>query len=62
MNGVLFTKDMKELVAYPGGIQGGYTVPATVNHIGDAAFYGALGLDSVTILGNLDFIGFEAFA
>lgn len=62
VNGVLFTRDMKELVAYPGGIQGGYTVPATVNHIGDAAFYGALGLDSVTILGNLDFIGFEAFA
>lgn len=62
VNGVLFTKDMKELVAYPGGIQGGYTVPATVNHIGDAAFYGALGLDSVTILSNLDFIGFEAFA
>lgn len=62
VDGVLFTKDMKELVAYPGGIQGGYTVPATVNHIGDAAFYGALGLDSVTILGNLDFIGFEAFA
>lgn len=62
VGGVLFTKDMKELVAYPGGIQGGYTVPATVNHIGDAAFYGALGLDSVTILGNLDFIGFEAFA
>ena len=62
VNGVLFTKDMKELVAYPGGIRGGYTVPATVNHIGDAAFYGALGLDSVTILGNLDFIGFEAFA
>ena len=58
VNGVLFTKDMKELVAYPGGIQGEYTVPATVNHIGDAAFYGALGLDSVTILGNLDFIGF----
>ena len=62
VNGVLFTKDMKELVAYPGGIQGEYTVLATVNHIGDAAFYGALGLDSVTILGNLDFIGFEAFA
>lgn len=62
VDGVLFTKDMKELVAYPGGIQGEYTVPATVNHIGDAAFYGALGLDSVTILGSLDFIGFEAFA
>lgn len=62
VDGVLFTKDMKALVAYPGGVQGGYTVPATVNHIGDAAFYGALGLDSVTILGNLDFIGFEAFA
>lgn len=62
VNGVLFTKDMSALVAYPGGVQGGYVVPASVNHIGDAAFYGALGLDSVTILGNLDFIGFEAFA
>lgn len=62
VNGVLFTKDMTALMAYPGGIQGGYTVPASVNHISDAAFYGAHGLDSVTILGNLDFIGFEAFA
>lgn len=62
VDGVLFTKDMSELVAYPGGISGGYTVPASVNHIGDAAFYGAAGLDSVEILGNLDFIGFEAFA
>lgn len=62
VNGVLFTKDMKALVAYPGGKIGGYTVPATVNHIGDAAFYGAYGLDSVEILGALDFIGFEAFA
>ena len=62
VDGVLFTKDMTELVAYPGGISGAYTVPATVNHIGDAAFYGAKGITSVEILGMLDFIGFEAFA
>ncbi len=62
VDGVLFTKDMDALVAYPAGITGAYTVPATVNHIGDAAFYGATGLESVTILGQLDFIGFEAFA
>lgn len=62
VNGVLFTKDMSALIAYPGGIQGAYTVPASVNHIGDAAFYGARGITSVEILGELDFIGFEAFA
>lgn len=62
VNGVVFSKDMSALVAYPGGINGKFTVPATVNHIGDAAFYGAHGLDAVEILGDLDFIGFEAFA
>ncbi|MBQ9947031.1 MAG: leucine-rich repeat domain-containing protein, partial [Oscillospiraceae bacterium] len=61
-DGVLFTKDMSELVAYPGGKSGKYTVPASVHHIGDAAFYGAGALESVEILGVLDFIGFEAFA
>ncbi len=62
VDGVLFTKDMSELVAYPGGKSGKYTVPASVHHIGDAAFYGAGALESVEILGVLDFIGFEAFA
>ncbi|MDE7088888.1 MAG: leucine-rich repeat domain-containing protein, partial [Prevotella sp.] len=62
VNGVLFTKDVKAIVAYPGGINGEYTVPATVSRIGDAAFYGAKGLTAVNILGTLDFIGFEGFA
>lgn len=62
VNGVLFTKDMKALIAYPGGIDGEYTVPASVSRIGDAAFYGARGLTAVNILGTLNFIGFEGFA
>ncbi len=62
VDGVLFTKDMKELNAYPVGRNGDYTVPASVNHIGDAAFYGSKGLSSVEILGSLNFVGFEAFA
>ncbi len=62
VDGVLFTKDMKELTAYPCGRSGGYTVPESVNHIGNAAFYGAKKLSSVEISGTLDFIGFEAFA
>lgn len=62
VDGVLFTKDMKELTAYPCGRSGGYTVPESVNHIGNAAFYGAKKLSSVEISGALDFIGFEAFA
>lgn len=61
-DGVVFSKDMSALVAYPGGRQGKFTIPASVNHIGDAAFYGAHGLSAVEILGELDFIGFEAFA
>lgn len=62
VNGVLFSKDMSALIAYPGGLQGSYTIPASVNHIDDAAFYGAKGITAVEILGVLDFIGFEAFA
>lgn len=62
VDGVLFTKDMRELTAYPCGRSGGYTVPESVNHIGNAAFYGAKKLSSVEISGALDFIGFEAFA
>lgn len=62
VDGVLFTKDMRELTAYPCGRSGGYTVPESVNHIGNAAFYGAKKLSSVEISGTLDFIGFEAFA
>lgn len=62
VDGVLFTKDMKELTAYPCGRSGGYTVPESVNHIGNAAFYGAKKLSAVEISGALDFIGFEAFA
>lgn len=62
VDGVLFTKDMRELTAYPCGRSGGYTVPESVNHIGNAAFYGAKKLSLVEISGTLDFIGFEAFA
>lgn len=62
VDGVLFTKDMKELTAYPCGRSGSYTVPESVNHIGNAAFYGAKKLSAVEISGTLDFIGFEAFA
>lgn len=62
VDGVLFTKDMKELTAYPCGRSGGYVVPESVNHIGNAAFYGAKKLSAVEISGALDFIGFEAFA
>ncbi len=62
VDGVLFTKDMNALVSYPAGKTGEYTVPASVNHIGDAAFSGAKDLEKVTILGTLDFIGFQAFS
>jgi len=41
-DGVLFSKDMSQLIAYPTSKKGTkYTVPDSVKHIGDNAFYGS---------------------
>lgn len=37
-NGILFSKDKKELLAYPSGLHGAYQVPAYVTSIGYGAF------------------------
>lgn len=39
VNGVLFTKDMSALIAYPDGKQGSYVVPAQVQTIAPYAFF-----------------------
>ncbi len=38
MGGVLFTKDQKTLLRFPGGYKGRYTVPETVTYIAEQAF------------------------
>jgi hypothetical protein len=53
VDGVLFTKDMKTLVAYPGGkTDPSYTVPEGVEVIGEAAFYTRISTDNNQIAAN----------
>jgi hypothetical protein len=59
-DGVLFSKDMKTLVVYPGGRASTYTIPTSVTAIGDAAF-AFTPLTSVTLTPNVISIGNEAF-
>ena len=49
IDGVLFTKDGKTLLAVPGGKEGKYSIPDSVTSIGDEAFGGCTSLKSVEI-------------
>ncbi|MCL2087413.1 MAG: leucine-rich repeat protein [Oscillospiraceae bacterium] len=63
IDGVLFNKNVTELIQYPGGKEGsGYTIPNSVRSIGEGAFEGCVGLTSVTIPDSVTSIGFGAFA
>ncbi|MBR3445259.1 MAG: leucine-rich repeat domain-containing protein [Prevotella sp.] len=52
IDGVLFNKSQTELVQYPGGKQGAYTIPNSVENIKNGAFSGCTNLTSVTINSN----------
>lgn len=70
--GVLFDKNIKTLIAYPGGMVGGYAVPTGVTSIfgssllwfgdGGGAFRGCANLTSVTFPSSLTNIGEYAFS
>ena len=64
VNGVVFTADMKELVACPAGKSGTVEIPATITRIHDYAFCNCAKLDAVTFeMGGTEpmTIGTEAF-
>jgi len=61
MDGVLFDKQRKVLVSYPGGREGTYTIPEGVQVIGDCAFEGCFNLTSVTIPNSVTSIADWAF-
>lgn len=74
VDGVLYTKDMTEIVAYPNGktplekdennqvIGGGeYVAPSTVTYIRPNAFYLCWNLYSVTLNEGLEKVGYQAF-
>ena len=59
-NGILYSKDMKALVACPPGAGGAVVVPEGVESIGSCAFAGCA-LSSVTVLGDVREIAPDAF-
>jgi len=61
VDGVLFSKDLTTIVAYPGGKVGDYVIPLGTTRIESNAFLGCLYLTKVIIPDGIDNIGFGAF-
>ena len=61
IDGVLYSKDRKTLIAYPEGKGSSYNIPNGVTSIGDYAFSYQDGLTSVTIPNSITSIGSGAF-
>ena len=61
LQGVLFNKTQDELISYPGGKVGSYTIPYSVISIGERAFFACEGLSDVTIPDGVTSIGEGAF-
>lgn len=59
--GVLLDKTKTNLIRFPGGRTGGYTIPSGVTGIGSSAFSWCSGLTSVTIPSGVTKIDSEAF-
>lgn len=59
-NGVLYSKDLKTYIAFPGG-QSSVKILNTVETIGDYAFYGCSGLKSIDIPNSVTTISERAF-
>lgn len=54
IDGVLFSKDGSQLIQYPCGREGPYTVPKTVLNIVDGAFDHCVGLTRITVHGSVE--------
>lgn len=62
VDGVLFNKEGTELIQYPGGKQGPYSVPAGVEGIGNNAFRACIGITALNIPESVTYIGLSAMA
>lgn len=62
IDGVLHSKDRKQLIRFPSGYQGvNYIVEDSVEHIANGAFCGTVNLETITFTSSLKSIGARAF-
>ncbi len=61
VNGVLYDENLTELIFFPRGKTGAYTIPNTVKIIGNGVFSGVTGLTRLVLPNSLEVIGDEAF-
>ena len=60
-DGVLFDKDKKTLLCYPGGKEGSYAIPQGVTAVGECAFIACSKLTDITFPSSVTAIGDAAF-
>ena len=60
-DGVLFDKDKKTLLCYPGGKEGSYAIPQGVTAVGECAFIACSKLTDITFPSSVTAIGNAAF-
>jgi hypothetical protein len=60
-DGVLFNKDMTQLIACPGGVSGSYVIPSSVTQIAYSAFSSCGRITEVIIPNSVTHIGESAF-
>ena len=61
VDGILFNKNQTILVQYPGGKQGGYSIPGSVTYIELLAFHGCRSLTEVTVPSSVINFGNRVF-
>ncbi|MBR1676948.1 MAG: leucine-rich repeat protein [Clostridia bacterium] len=61
IDGVVFDKQITEIIYYPTGKPGDYEIPETVTRIGAKVFESKTGLTKITINKNITYIGESAF-
>lgn len=61
VDGVLYNKDMTELIQYPGGREGEYVIPSGITSINDYAFASNSNITSMVIPSSVNHVGTYVF-